>query len=268
MPVYLRNDNSQQEGNGIFFDILRSGKALLDSHELYQDRPGFQGEKHGVFIDKGPFEKSKALFLGPGTQYDKRISRGDDKVKIAKLDRSAMVHDKFYNDLGKQLKNKEIDKVEFISKIHEADDKFIKEASANTETPKTARISAEAMRLKKTLEKSGVLPSHIFSGGNINTDTKEYTDMQRKVCYPCNILESQIKDKKQKGGIGPLLVAVLSVLTEKAITMIASAISKQEGSGIMDISNDLKQLPENKQYKLINSVISKLGDEAFDENKS
>ena len=67
MPRYCASSSIEQRGEGPFFDVLRSAINLATATEMYEDRPGFPEEKHGVFIDKGPYEGKKAMWLGqPG----------------------------------------------------------------------------------------------------------------------------------------------------------------------------------------------------------
>lgn len=53
----------QQRGKGVFTDILRSVPVLLSAKECDPERPGFAGEKHGVFID-GDHKGCIAQYMG------------------------------------------------------------------------------------------------------------------------------------------------------------------------------------------------------------
>lgn len=258
----MRIQNNQLVGEGIFESLLRNAKLLAQSEEMYEDRPSFDEELHGVFIDKGKYYNKKAMFLGPKTRLKERIKRGDDKVEMSPLDKAAMYHDKAYDKIGK----KDISKEEKMKEIHDADSYFIKEITGDTVTPKTSMIAKKAMTLKMLAESTGLLSPDVFSLTGEGKVNNELLEIEKEMCYPCVIMAAD--NVKQKGGFVPLLVSgLLSVLAPIAIDMIVDILSKKKGAGkemdVKDVTLLLSKQSPTNQTEILSKVVNTLGTDAF-----
>lgn len=233
-------------------------------------RPGYEGERHGVMLD-GPQKGCKAQYMGPGTKVEKRIERGDPGIND--LDKMAKQHDLSYLSANKKLQSGVINKKEFMTEIHDADKKFISESKQSKDAPITGNLASKAMALKQLGEQFGVLPSSIFSGaGDIDINCPEFKAMKCKCFTPDHDLRQEMTGKKQKGGLAPLAIALISALApvavEKLIDLGKFAVKKIKGGALptdlhKKASMLLNEMPENKQYDLIGKVINLHGKEAF-----
>lgn len=253
----MRDLSGAGRANDLFNTILRNAKLLAGAEEMYEDRPSFEPpEQHGVFIDKGPYYKKKALFLGPKTELDKRVKRGDHLVEMPKLDKASYKHDKAYSDIKKM----NLPKKEHLQEIHEADKDFIKEVVGDKETPKTSAIAAKMIALKMLAEdKFGLSPS-VFSGFG-----KEYEDIERRVCYPCMLIRQERKDGNQKGGfLGTLATVILSTLAPIAVRKLSKLIKGSGKDKVKDVSMELAKLDKPRQIEALSRVINHMGESAFE----
>lgn len=256
----IRINRRKQYGNGVIQDLLQKvGK------EFDPQRPPFPNEMHATMLD-GPQKGFRAQYLGPFTQVQKRLDRGDKGIND--LDRSAKKHDESYLRIGKKLKNKEIDKKEFNKEINVADKIFIAEAKKSKDAPITGNLASKAIVLKSLAEQYNIIPSTVFSGGEINCNCDEYRDMKLKLFTPDHELRKEMN--KQKGGLAPLVVAFLSAMAPSAIEGMFKlgklAVKKLKGGG-SDIHRNaalvLEKLPEAKQLDLLGKTVVKYGKEAF-----
>lgn len=150
------NQNRIKHGRGIITDSIG---AVMNSYFTKQE---FPGEHHGVVSSDDKINYGKTYqYLGPGTHVKERIARGDKGLND--LDRSAMKHDVAYmNALNKYKQDN--DKNNFNNSIWSSDDEFINEARNSKDDKKMGKIAANLMSMKKTAEKSHILPTGIFSG--------------------------------------------------------------------------------------------------------
>lgn len=248
MPRY------NQIGGGQFLDVLLSPATVATAHDT-EGRQGFKGERHAVFID-GKDKGTRAQYLGPRTQYEKRVARGDQGVND--VDKVAKAHDKSYNSIGKALKAGDINKEEFTEQIKMADDVFLRNIVRTKDAPLTASIARKAIQLKSLAEEFGLLNSAVFSGGACC-----------KEIFPPDFLLRK-ESSKQVGGIGPLAIALLGALAPTAIEGVV-ALGKKLFGGAISKSKEpihkasvlLDRLPETKQIELLHTIIKEMGDDAF-----
>lgn len=167
-----------QKGNGILSQLQNLTKSF------YSGAQEFEGEHHAVSMDKNNYGKTYQ-FVGPGTQIKKRVERGD--IGLNDLDRTAKKHDlAYYNNL-EDYKNKKINKDEFMSKIWQADDEFIRDAKNSHDDPEMGNLSSKLISLKKVGEKTHILPTTVFSGAGkkrkkpIDIDTMSVTSSNSSI---------------------------------------------------------------------------------------
>ena len=214
-------------------------------------RSGFDGELHMTFLD-GENRGEKAQFLGPRTQVDKRLARGD--LGLNDVDRGARTHDITYNNLGKQYKSNSITKEQFKTGINTADKAFITEMKGTKDAPLTATLSAKAIQLKSLAEKYGVLNSAVFSGAGL---------------YPVGYLLKK-EATKQKGGLIGIAMTLLRVLGPTALAAVVelgTKLFKGSGNGYKNSLHEattlLDGMPHPKQVAILHKVISDMGEDAF-----
>jgi hypothetical protein len=171
-----------QEGAGLFSDAqalikrgvaglsnaagkaaeFASGETVTKGRNLYNKglsavgvgnpkaRPLYPGEKHAAVLS-GPGVKGTSYnFMGPGTQLQKRLERGD--VGINSLDAIAMKHDQDY------------DKAVTAADVRKADKVFMagarRQAAAD---PKVAQIALATFKAKMAAEDAGALDPMTFA---------------------------------------------------------------------------------------------------------
>lgn len=152
-------------------------EALSDSK---YKRPGFPGEKHPIITDYDG-KKVIANYLGPGTQYSKRIARGDPPVSV--LDEYAKKHDGQY-EKGRGDP----------AAIRRADLQFIANVTTDNRLSKSDKaLGIGAIGTKVALEKAGVKAYPEFAGeGNIDNNYLPGEKLRKKM----------IKTYKRQNGKG------------------------------------------------------------------
>lgn len=225
------------KGRGVGDQLFK----ILNFTGMTQNPPEYEGEKHA----KGYH------FLGPGTNLDAR-RRDESKgsyTPINKLDTAAKIHDLSYEKSNKKLKNKDIDKSEFMDEIHEADTDFIESLKRIPGFDLTKTIAAKAILLKKFAEQTGILSSDEFSqsGTGICID-----QLNKFKIPPDNILR-----KSMRGGfiqsLIPWLAPILAQMAVEGVNKLISHFSEKDknnglkGSGLKKINKSSK-LEDKKLY--------------------
>lgn len=257
-----RNQQIQMLGNGqIDYLLKKIGKELDNS------RPGFEGERHMPMLD-GLLKGYKGRFLGPGTHIEERLERGDKGIND--VDEVAKQHDIDYMNIAKRKLNKK----ELIQEVKKADDKFITDVKKTKDAPMTAKIAGNLINLKSLAEGLNILPMSVFSGGKINTNSPEYKTHIKKLYEPTYLLKQEMNGGKQKGGVLPIVLAILGALSTAGASALGTYIGNKlsgttSGAGInnpVELPKILKYfetIPKKKQISLLSNVIKDLGDEAF-----
>jgi hypothetical protein len=214
-----------------------------------QQKPLFEGETHGVNLDRKDEANflARHQFLGPGTNLTKRLARGDRGIN--KLDRVARDHDIDYS------------RADNIEDIWKADKKFIKETDKLDGL--TANIANKAIRSKLIAEKAGVLDTEKFSGQKAGALTLAGATPKRD---PLRNLRRQVK--KQEGGFAvllPILASMAGAAVSKVLDVVINKYltkeEKKEQTGgrlvkqakidkILDIANE-KNIPQKTLLKII-----------------
>ena len=110
-------------------------------------RSGFSGEKHLIHSSGNTYN-----FLGPGTQIEKRIARGDPPLDGSRgLDAQAKIHDVDYLN-AKTLQD-----------VRMADKRFVENVQKAEANPITKKIITTAMKGKMKAEDLGILDKNYYS---------------------------------------------------------------------------------------------------------
>jgi len=225
-----------KSGRGIG-DYVNAGLSFMNTNQE------FEGEKHAVGIE-GDYKGKLHQWLGPGTNIDKRLQRGDQG--ISDLDKTAKLHDLGYKKIGDDYKKGFITKSEAIKKVHNEDTSFINEARRSRDEPKLGNIAANAINLKMNSEKIGVLPTRVFSGVGKNED--KYNPAERLIEEAMKLKKKEVKKnifrnniempKKQGGGkkavskkvkSGGFLPFLIPLLSAVAGPLISEGVKKLTG---------------------------------------
>jgi len=171
-------------------------------------------------------------YLGPGTRLDIRLDDSSKPKKgeepINNLDTTALKHDITYKQIQDEYK-RDKNKQKALNKIHRADEEFIEEAKHSNVQP-LGNVSANIIKAKELGEKTGVLNTSTFSGlgaAKVNFKTKsgktisftkkpkkhDPTERLKKLAG----IEKPKKKRRQKGGLAPLAIGVLSAMAGTAL---------------------------------------------------
>ena len=204
-------------------------------------------------------------FTGPRTRLDIRTSgypnyipNGEIVIPKSKLDAISRDDDISYDKIKRdylQNGNKE----EHMKQIHEADDKYINEASKEG---LRGKLAAALIKLKKKGEQMG-LPSKTFSGFGKSRDpayrlklkARKYKIASHNNNSQTNINKTRNSRRIQKGGLAPYLLALLAAagikLTEKVVDFICDKIRNKiegrvEGRGLVQQLSMLSPIQKKK----------------------
>lgn len=119
-------------------------------------RPGFPGEKH--IPVQTPSGLTRGNFIGPGTNLDARIERGD--MGVAPVDSISRTHDLRYS-IAQNVRD-----------IREADKKMVAAVDRVIDTKFNKLAAKRAIQAKMKLEDFGVNPSRFTSFGNVKDPAK------------------------------------------------------------------------------------------------
>jgi len=223
-PCKRRCLESDQNGRG-FFDrissIFKKGKAfgskLIDAasgetgtaiqnvvlgatnkNPLW--RPGFAGENHAIL--QTDYGLTKGSYIGPGTNLDARLRRGD--VGITPVDAAAKRHDLRYT------------LAQNVGDIRRADVQMLKEVAKSSDRPFNKALGNIGIGGKIALETGGFAsPEDFTTFGGV-------TDPQKRAMYE--------KALKQAGGSNPASRLRKKMLRQKALTGAAKKNTFRSGN--------------------------------------
>jgi hypothetical protein len=223
-----RRASIKQRGKGVG-DILSS---IVNTYFTEQE---FPGEHHGKL--RTPDGRTvRANFMGPGTNIEARLARGDQGVND--VDNAAREHDIAYLNAGRSLKRSG-DRNAFKQAIWSADDKFIAKARNSTDDPKMGNIAATMIGLKEKGEKIGILPTRVFSGGRDPAHRlREYANASAN---------------EQSGGFGPIASILIPIVASLGAEAISSLFHKITGKGM--IGGAIHSLDTDQKRNAIISLI-------------
>jgi hypothetical protein len=184
------------------------GKTVLnESFSQSKYKTGsFPSERHPIIPDYDG-RPVIASFLGPGTQFKKRVARGDRPVSF--LDEYAFKHDKSYMEHQGKPKG-----------IREADLKFIRNVKKDNRLSRAEKaLGIGAIGGKVALEEVGINPYGEFSGRGNEGLLLPGQNLRKKI-----ISQNRRKNRKQKNrkpqkqqGNGFLTGALAAVIIPRLI---------------------------------------------------
>lgn len=194
--------NKIYEGLKIASRIYSSGPVIAAKNYYGKNinpnpnfRPGFAGEKHMIL------QGTTASFLGPGTNIERRLARGDPPLDGSNgLDAQAKIHDIDYM------------RAKSLGDVRRADRKFIRNIEQSTGSRAMKTLAKGAIKGKMLAEDVGILDKNKYSQIDIasNKDTKLYGSGPPKLIktrpmgkYPDSYIRSKIMKQysKSKGRI-------------------------------------------------------------------
>lgn len=214
-------------------------------HPEYQTT-GFSGEHHMIMLDPGPCFGKKGNFIGPGTQIEKRIARGDRGIND--LDDSARIHDTAYFNAGKQYE-KDKDKDNFVANIKKADTIFRRDARNSKDAPITGKLASVAIGAKEIAETAGIIDTKRFSGKG-----KKYLPGERLRQMALKKTKSSNK-KKQTGGVIPLAAVAIPIVAAAGAELVGKIFDKIFGKSGSGFSEARKTLNVKEKKDLIKQAI-------------
>ena len=220
--------NGLIHGGGIGDDILK--KFTWEKYD---------GERHFPYYN----------YLGPHSRLEIRTDENykprPNEEPINQLDSIALKHDIAYDKIKKEY-SKDRNKQKALTKVHNADEQFIREAK-NSNVQPLGTISAGIIKAKEIAEKVGVLDSKTFSGmgnnkisfttksGKVVTFNKKKPDPTARLKALAGIsAPKKEKSKKMTGGFAflPLLAPILASATGALVTKLFDVVkNKIEGNG-------------------------------------
>lgn len=140
-------------------DVLQTQLNLTDVGNLARrlvcpntSKPSFPGENHFPCMN----------FIGPGTQVQQRLERGDQPVNAA--DRCALIHDLEYEAIARN--RNQISQADFDRVVRESDDKLLQCLQETTDRNLLGRIApyiaSSFIQGKERLENLGLLGRSYF----------------------------------------------------------------------------------------------------------
>ena len=249
MVAFSKTYGNKQRGSGIMDNLLKPF-----TYEKYT------GEHHGYSLNPKTFLQPFS-YTGPGTAVLEREKRGDTQV-LGDLDKYSKKHD--YTYLREKTEyGKDHNKQKHIQNIWKADDEFIENARNSKDEPIMGHLAAKLISTKRTLEKTGLMDSKVFSGfgaeeGSENGDPVARLRLLVQQQYKTDTKKDK-KGKTQKGGILPALipigVAIASTLAGKLSSDLYDFIKKKiTGSGTKVPYHKSKQ----QRIDFIKEIVNKL----------
>jgi len=230
-----------------------SGSGFIDVAKMEREntRPAFSGEMHPISIPS----MARYNFLGPKTEVQKRLNRGDKPIND--LDQVAMKHDVDYLEASNDLKHAVIDKKAFLDKIKFADKVFRQNALKTKDAPIMKHVAEKMILAKEIAEDIGLLSTKTFSGGKkkkgkapLPADRlKMLVDQERKRSGKNTRLEIKT------GGFIPIAVAGAAALTGALSALAGKAVDSlydyffKKGNGVGFV--DDKDLTKEEKIKSI-----------------
>ena len=190
----------------------------------------YKNERHAINENGIPYN-----WMGPFTSIKDRTNPDgtykESSTPISKADYESYLHDKTYYKAKQDYDKNPTpeNRNQQLQKVWTADDKFVNEMS-KIKNERMAPLAGSLISTKKYLEKDfQALPTTIFEGFGAESNDPAFR-------LRALVNENYKKEKKQKGGLIPLIpiaATALGMLSGKNLQDIYSVIKKKvTGSGI------------------------------------
>jgi len=192
-------------------------------------------------------------FMGPGTQIDKRIARGDKGTTAS--DEAAKTHDIAYRDLSKDIREGKANPIEVARRVRRADNKLISDIAKGRETDKSllnavhSIAGTSGMNIKKIAENVGVLSPGAFVGKGSKATKVDPAHRLRKIATRLSHSKKHVARLHGGQDVHPLPMdeeALRAYLMSLPTPVLNKIESLQSSGGLLPaLKNALKKLEKN-----------------------